>query len=162
LGRARRVTRASEHHRFEGRSDGVHASPRRHLARADTEAQKPEPATPTYRPDEAAELLDVMRGPISPPRSRTHYSTGSIEADTYARDNEDLRGVMDAGHRRDSAVIRTVGEDHEPRQFSAWAPVTLAEILKPLGTGLMLAGKRAAQRPRLHRRRGLDVQNSVV
>ena len=50
------------------------------------------------------------------------------EADTYARDNEDLRGVLDAGHRRDGAVIRTVGDDHEPRQFSAWAPVALAAI----------------------------------
>jgi Protein of unknown function (DUF3631) len=50
------------------------------------------------------------------------------EADSYARDNEDLRGVLDAGHRRDGVVIRTVGEDHEPRQFSAWAPVALAAI----------------------------------
>lgn len=50
------------------------------------------------------------------------------EADTFVRDNEDLRGVIDAGHRRDGAVIRTVGEDHEPRQFSAWAPVALAAI----------------------------------
>jgi hypothetical protein len=50
------------------------------------------------------------------------------EADTYARDNQDLRGVLNAGHRRDGAVIRTVGDDHEPRQFSAWAPVALAAI----------------------------------
>jgi Protein of unknown function (DUF3631) len=50
------------------------------------------------------------------------------EADSYARDNEDLRGVLDAGHRRDGAVIRTVGDDHEPRQFSAWAPVVVAAI----------------------------------
>ena len=50
------------------------------------------------------------------------------EADSYARDNEDLRGVLDAGHRRDGAVIRTVGDDHEPRRFSASAPVALAAI----------------------------------
>ena len=56
------------------------------------------------------------------------------EADTYARDNEDLRGVLDAGHRRDGAVIRTVGDDHEPRQFSAWAPVALAAIGRLPGT----------------------------
>jgi putative DNA primase/helicase len=56
------------------------------------------------------------------------------EADSYARDNEDLRGVLDAGHRRDGAVIRTVGEDHEPRQFSAWAPVALAAIGRLPGT----------------------------
>lgn len=56
------------------------------------------------------------------------------EADTYARDNEDLRGVLDAGHRSDGAVIRTVGDDHEPRQFSAWAPVALAAIGRLPGT----------------------------
>src|SRR5215472_7482732 len=50
------------------------------------------------------------------------------EADAYARDNEDLRAMLDAGHRRDGAVIRTVGDNHEPRQFSAWAPVALAAI----------------------------------
>jgi putative DNA primase/helicase len=36
--------------------------------------------------------------------------------------------VLDAGHQRDGAVIRTVGEYHEPRQFSTWAPVALAAI----------------------------------
>jgi putative DNA primase/helicase len=50
------------------------------------------------------------------------------EADSYARNNEDLRGVLDAGHRRDGTVIRTAGDDHEPRQFSVWAPVVLAAI----------------------------------
>ncbi|HZT88194.1 MAG TPA: hypothetical protein VFA12_09500 [Stellaceae bacterium] len=56
------------------------------------------------------------------------------EADSYARDNEDLRGVLDAGRRRDGAVIRTVGDNHEPRQFSAWAPVALAAIGRLPGT----------------------------
>jgi hypothetical protein len=56
------------------------------------------------------------------------------EADTYARNNEDLRAVLDAGHRRDGAVIRTVGDDHEPRRFSAWAPVALAAIGRLPGT----------------------------
>jgi putative DNA primase/helicase len=50
------------------------------------------------------------------------------EADAYARENEELRAVLDAGHRRDGAVIRLVGDNHEPRQFSAWAPIALAAI----------------------------------
>jgi putative DNA primase/helicase len=50
------------------------------------------------------------------------------EADAYARDNEELRAVLDAGHRRDGAVIRLVGDNHEPRQFSVWAPIALAAI----------------------------------
>ena len=51
------------------------------------------------------------------------------EADTFLRDNDDLRGVLNSGHARGSAyVIRTVGEDHEPRQFRTWAPKALALI----------------------------------
>jgi hypothetical protein len=50
------------------------------------------------------------------------------EGDTYLRHNEDLRGVIDAGHQRNGAVIRTVGEDHEPRRFSVFAPVVIAAI----------------------------------
>jgi putative DNA primase/helicase len=56
------------------------------------------------------------------------------EADAYARNNEDLRAVLDAGHRCDGAVIRTVGDNYEPRQFSAWAPVALAAIGHMPGT----------------------------
>jgi putative DNA primase/helicase len=50
------------------------------------------------------------------------------EADAYARDNEDLRSALDGGHSRKGFVIRCVGEDHEPRRFSIWAPVALAAI----------------------------------
>lgn len=50
------------------------------------------------------------------------------EADAYARNDEDLRSVLDAGHHRAGAVIRCVGDEHEPREFSAWAPVVLAAI----------------------------------
>jgi putative DNA primase/helicase len=56
------------------------------------------------------------------------------EADTFAKDNEELRGVLDAGHRRYGAVIRLVGDSHEPRQFSVWAPVALAAIGRLPGT----------------------------
>ncbi|MBI4191599.1 MAG: DUF3631 domain-containing protein [Betaproteobacteria bacterium] len=57
------------------------------------------------------------------------------EADTFMRDNLELRGVINSGHARDSAyVIRTVGDDHEPRQFSTWAPKAIASISKLPGT----------------------------
>jgi len=56
------------------------------------------------------------------------------EADTYMRHNEDLRGVVDAGHHRNGAVIRTVGDDHEPRKFSVWAPLVIAAIRHLRGT----------------------------
>ncbi len=50
------------------------------------------------------------------------------EADTYLKDNEELRGILNAGHRRGGQIIRTVGDDHEPRQFSTWAPAAIAMI----------------------------------
>jgi putative DNA primase/helicase len=56
------------------------------------------------------------------------------EADTYLRDNEDLRGLLDSGHRRDGSVIRTVGDTFEPRRFSTFAPVALAAIGRLPGT----------------------------
>jgi len=93
-------------------------------------------------------LLDVLSRLVPNPLGASNITAAALfrvieaarptllldEADTYARNNEDLRGVLDAGHRRDGAVIRTVGDDHEPRQFSAWAPVALAAIGRLPGT----------------------------
>jgi hypothetical protein len=43
------------------------------------------------------------------------------EADTFMRDNDELRGVIDSGHTLDSAfVVRTVGDDFEPKKFCTW------------------------------------------
>ena len=57
------------------------------------------------------------------------------EADTFLRDNDELRGVLNAGHRRSSAfVVRTVGDDHEPKQFCTWGAKAIALIGKLPGT----------------------------
>jgi hypothetical protein len=45
-----------------------------------------------------------------------------------------LRGILNSGHRRSGEVIRTSGEDHEPRRFSTWAPVAIAAIGQIPGT----------------------------
>jgi class 3 adenylate cyclase len=50
------------------------------------------------------------------------------EADTFLKENDELRGILNTGHRRGGQVLRTVGEDHEPRQFSTWAPAAIAMI----------------------------------
>ncbi|MCL2644392.1 MAG: DUF3631 domain-containing protein [Betaproteobacteria bacterium] len=53
------------------------------------------------------------------------------EADAFMRDNEELRGILNSGHTRDSAyVIRTVGDDHTPKQFSTWGAKAVAGIGK--------------------------------
>jgi hypothetical protein len=51
------------------------------------------------------------------------------EADTFTKMNDELRGILNAGHTRDTAfVIRAEGEAKEPRLFSTWAPKVVAAI----------------------------------
>ncbi len=50
------------------------------------------------------------------------------EADTFLEQNNELRGVLNSGHHRKGAVARCVGDEHEPRAFSTWAPVAVAAI----------------------------------
>jgi hypothetical protein len=53
------------------------------------------------------------------------------EADRLSKDNNELTGIINAGHRKRTAfVIRSVkvGEEHQPRRFSVWAPMLLAAI----------------------------------
>jgi len=51
------------------------------------------------------------------------------EADSFMKDNEALRGVVNSGHTRASAwVVRTVGDNHEPCEFSTWCAKAIAAI----------------------------------
>jgi hypothetical protein len=50
------------------------------------------------------------------------------EADIFLKDNDDMRALINAGYGRSGQVIRTVGEDFEPRMFRVWAPVVIAGI----------------------------------
>jgi putative DNA primase/helicase len=50
------------------------------------------------------------------------------EAETYLKDNEELRGVLNSGHRRGGAVLRTVGDDHEVRAFATYGACAIALI----------------------------------
>ena len=53
------------------------------------------------------------------------------EADTWLTMREELRGIINSGHKRSSAsVLRNVGDNYEPRVFSTWAPKVLALIVK--------------------------------
>ena len=53
------------------------------------------------------------------------------EADAFMRENDELRGILNSGHTRDSAhVIRTVGDDHTPKKFSTWGAKAIAGIGK--------------------------------
>ena len=50
------------------------------------------------------------------------------EADTFLRNNEELRGILNSGHRKGGAVLRSVGDDHEPRWFSTYGACAIALI----------------------------------
>ncbi len=51
------------------------------------------------------------------------------ETDALLKDNEELRGLLNAGHTRDSAyVIRVQGDDFTPTKFSVWGCKALSGI----------------------------------
>jgi putative DNA primase/helicase len=50
------------------------------------------------------------------------------EADTFLGDRDELRGILNSGHRRNGKVLRAVGDQHEVRAFSTYAPVAIAMI----------------------------------
>ncbi len=51
------------------------------------------------------------------------------EADTFMSDKSELRGVLNSGHTRSQAfVLRCVGENMVPKQFSTWCPKAFAAI----------------------------------
>jgi hypothetical protein len=100
--------------------------------------------------------LDVVSRLVFRPLSTANASAAAIfrvvelqrptllidEADTFLHENEELRGILNSGHRQGGSVIRTVGEEFEPRSFSTYSacaialigrlPVTLADRSVPI------------------------------
>lgn len=51
------------------------------------------------------------------------------EVDSFMRQSEDHRNLVNGGHLRDEAfVLRTIGDDHRPARFSTFAPMILSGI----------------------------------
>jgi hypothetical protein len=50
------------------------------------------------------------------------------EADCFLQHNDDLRGILNAGHRRDAQVIKCVGDDNEARVFKVFCWAAIAAI----------------------------------
>jgi putative DNA primase/helicase len=51
------------------------------------------------------------------------------EVDAFMRECEELRGIINCGHTRDSAkIIRVVGDDYIPTTFTVWGAKALAGI----------------------------------
>ena len=93
-------------------------------------------------------LLDVVEPLVFRPLAAANCSASSIfrvveghrpcllidEADSFLSNNEELRGVLNSGHRRGGAVLRNVGDEHEPRSFSTFAACAIALIGRLPGT----------------------------
>jgi Protein of unknown function (DUF3631) len=56
------------------------------------------------------------------------------EYDAFIHDNEELRGALNAGHKRGGMHLRCEGDKNEVRGFRTFAPVALAGIRKLPGT----------------------------
>jgi putative DNA primase/helicase len=50
------------------------------------------------------------------------------EADTFLYRNDELRGVLNTGHRKGGEILRTVGDDHETRAFATYSACAIALI----------------------------------
>ena len=53
------------------------------------------------------------------------------EADSFVKENEEMRGILNSGHTKAAAyVIRNVevNGEHKPQRFSTWAPKAIATI----------------------------------
>ncbi len=89
------------------------------------------------------------------------------EADTFLAGSDELRGVINSGHRRSSAfVVRTVGDDHEPKQFSTWGAKAIALIGKLPATledrSILIALRRRAPGESIERFRSLECQDTAL
>jgi putative DNA primase/helicase len=88
-------------------------------------------------------LLTLLRRMVSRPIAASNISPPALfraieawrptllvdEADSFLRDNEELRGVINSGHHRETAfVMRCEGEDFTPRNFTTWAAKAIAGI----------------------------------
>ena len=93
-------------------------------------------------------LLDVVCS-LTPRALRTESITPAVlfrlvelhkpilaldEVDTYLADNDELRGLLNAGHKRGARAFRCEGDRNEVRAFNAFAPAVLAGIGHLQGT----------------------------
>ena len=93
-------------------------------------------------------LLDILYRLVVRPLLAGNVSTAAVfrvvevvrptllidEADTFLPGNDELRGVLNSGHRRGGSVVRIVGEENEPREFSTFSPAAIAMIGNLPGT----------------------------
>lgn len=90
-----------------------------------------------------SQLLDLSSQLSCKPLSASNCSTSALfracelygptlfidEADTFIRENNEIKGLINAGHTRTNAyVIRVTGENHEPKMYRVWGAKAFAGI----------------------------------
>ena len=90
-----------------------------------------------------SQMLDVLGRMAAKPLSAANSSTAFLfravelwtptllidEADTFIRENEEIKGLINAGHTRANAFVgRVVGNDFTPKLFTVWGAKALAGI----------------------------------
>jgi putative DNA primase/helicase len=86
--------------------------------------------------------LDVLAELVASPFSTSNISAAAVfrvvekfgptllidEADAFLPERDELRGILNDGHKRGGQTVRLVGDDHEPRLFSTFSPAAIAMI----------------------------------
>ena len=90
-----------------------------------------------------SQLLDSVSRLSYKPLSASNCSTSALfracelygptlfidEADTFIKENNEIKGLINAGHTRTNAfVIRVTGDNHEPKMFKVWGAKAFAGI----------------------------------
>jgi putative DNA primase/helicase len=90
-----------------------------------------------------SQLLDLMGRMAARPLPAANSSTAFLframelwtptilidETDTFIRENDEIKGLINAGHTRSNANVgRVVGDNHEPKLFKVWGAKALAGI----------------------------------
>jgi len=88
-------------------------------------------------------LLDVIGRMSARPLAASNVSTAALfrsmeqwnptmlidEADTFIYKNDEIKGLINAGHTRSGAfVVRVVGDNHEVKSFTVWSAKAMAGI----------------------------------
>jgi hypothetical protein len=121
---------------------------------------------------EVVATAHAIRRTLASPASVYRYITDQHptllidEADTFVKNNDELRGVLNCGHTRVTAnVIRTVeiNGEHKASRFSTWCPKALASIRSLADTledrAILVEMKRKAPNEKVARLRQRDSED---
>lgn len=124
-------------------------------------------------------MLDLLHETVALPLSTANATASSIfrvielasptllidEADTFLKDNDELRGVLNSGHRYNGHVLRTVGDDTSPADLPPsrlWRSPRLATFLIRCKTVPFPCGSHVENPTKLLRYSGLTGSNTCT